>query len=90
MNNFLLDTNINVERNPLWVFNSKDFFNGDFYDDIPQNHRDIFSPKKIFKHENTASLPDDLVEAIEDTRARKNLCGPFDTAEDAVAAMLAD
>ena len=31
---------------------------------------------------------DDLLEAIQDTRKRRNLHGPFKTAEDAVAAML--
>ena len=33
---------------------------------------------------------DDLKEAIEDSRQRKNLHGPFDSAEDAVASMLED
>jgi DNA-damage-inducible protein J len=32
----------------------------------------------------------DLLEAITDTRNRRNLHGPFKTAEEAVAAMLAD
>ena len=32
----------------------------------------------------------DLQEAIEDSRKRRNLHGPFKTAEDAVAAMLED
>ena len=35
-------------------------------------------------------LPDDLIEAINDTRSRKNLNGPFKTAEEAVASMLED
>ena len=33
-------------------------------------------------------LPGDLMEAIEESRARKDLHGPFDTAEEAVASML--
>ena len=32
----------------------------------------------------------DLLEAIENTRSRRNLHGPYKTAEDAVAAMLED
>ena len=32
----------------------------------------------------------DLMEAIDDTRRRRNLHGPFKTAEEAVAAMLED
>jgi DNA-damage-inducible protein J len=32
----------------------------------------------------------DLLEAIEDTRLRRNLHGPFKTAEEAVASMLED
>ena len=32
----------------------------------------------------------DLLEAIEDTRQRRNLHGPFKTAEEAVASMLED
>ena len=32
----------------------------------------------------------DLMEAIEDTRLRRNLHGPFKTAEEAVASMLED
>lgn len=35
-------------------------------------------------------LPLDLVEAIKDSRERKNLTGPFKTAEDAVKSMLED
>lgn len=35
-------------------------------------------------------VPDDLAEAIEDTRARRNLHGPFTSAKDAVASMLED
>ena len=33
-------------------------------------------------------IPDDLAEAIRDARTGKNLYGPFDTAEGAVASML--
>ena len=40
-----------------------------------------------FKHKN---LPDDLIEAVNDTRSRKNLHGPFDSAEEAVKSMLED
>jgi DNA-damage-inducible protein J len=32
----------------------------------------------------------DLLEAIEDTRLRRNLTGPFKTAEEAVSSMLND
>ena len=39
------------------------------------------------KHDN---FPDDLKEAINDSRNRKNLHGPFDTAEEAVKSMLED
>ena len=35
-------------------------------------------------------LPLDLLEAIKDSRERKNLHGPFKTAEDAVKSMLED
>ena len=35
-------------------------------------------------------LPLDLVEAIKDSRERKNLTGSFNTAEDAVKSMLED
>ncbi len=35
-------------------------------------------------------MPDDLEEAIRDVRTGKNLYGPFDTAEEAVASMLED
>ena len=46
------------------------------------------------KHEkNSASekiLPLDLLEAMKDSRERKNLHGPFKTAEDAVKSMLED
>jgi len=35
-------------------------------------------------------MPEDLQEAIHDARTRKNLYGPFDTAEEAVASMLGD
>jgi DNA-damage-inducible protein J len=37
------------------------------------------------KHDTPAP---DLLEAIEDTRLRRNLIGPFKTAEEAVASML--
>ena len=36
------------------------------------------------------NFPDDLKEAINDSRNRKNLHGPFDTAEEAVKSMLED
>ena len=36
------------------------------------------------------NFPADLQEAINDSRDRKNLHGPFDTAEDAVKSMLED
>ena len=46
------------------------------------------------KHKkNSASekiLPLDLLEAMKDSRERKNLHGPFQTAEDAVKSMLED
>ena len=35
-------------------------------------------------------LPIDLVEAIKDSRERKNLHGPFETSEEAVRSMLED
>ena len=35
-------------------------------------------------------MPDDLAKAIRDARMKKNLYGPFDTAEEAVASMLED
>ena len=35
-------------------------------------------------------IPDDLAEAIRDARLKKNLYGPFDSAEEAVASMLKD
>ncbi|MBQ6004869.1 MAG: type II toxin-antitoxin system RelB/DinJ family antitoxin [Selenomonadaceae bacterium] len=35
-------------------------------------------------------MPDDLTEAIRDARTGKNLYGPFNTAEEAVASMLED
>jgi len=47
-----------------------------------------------FKLEKKSSaekiLPIDLIEAIKDSRERKNLHGPFETAEDAVRSMLED
>ncbi|MBR2773812.1 MAG: type II toxin-antitoxin system RelB/DinJ family antitoxin [Selenomonadaceae bacterium] len=36
------------------------------------------------------NIPDDLLEAIRDVREHRNLYGPFDTAEEAVASMLKD
>jgi len=33
---------------------------------------------------------DDLIEAIQDTRLRRNLHGPYKTADDAIASMLDD
>ena len=36
------------------------------------------------------TLPENLQQAISDTRNRTDLNGPYDTAEDAVAAMLED
>jgi DNA-damage-inducible protein J len=36
------------------------------------------------------SPKDDLLEAIEDAKNRKNLIGPFDTVDEAMKAMLAD
>ena len=35
-------------------------------------------------------MPEDLEEAIRDVRMRKNLYGPFDTAQEAVTSMLED
>ena len=35
-------------------------------------------------------MPDDLQEAIRDARMKKNLYGPFDTVEEAMASMLKD
>ena len=35
-------------------------------------------------------MPDDLAEAIRDVRTGKNLYGPFDTVEEAIASMLED
>jgi len=46
----------------------------------------VLSQRKI-PFEIAAPKPD-LLEAIEDTRRRRNLHGPFPTAEEAVAAML--
>ena len=36
------------------------------------------------------TIPNSLQEAVYDSRFRRNLNGPFDTAEDAVASMLED
>lgn len=36
------------------------------------------------------TIPNSLQEAVYDSRSRRNLNGPFDTAEDAVASMLED
>lgn len=53
-----------------------------------------FKKVATLKRENTSVsekiLPLDLIEAIKDTRERKNLYGPFKTAEDAVKSMLED
>lgn len=46
-----------------------------------------FASEEDFKLEN---LPLDLVEAIQDTRERRNLHGPFKTAAEAVESMLED
>ncbi|MBQ7515682.1 MAG: type II toxin-antitoxin system RelB/DinJ family antitoxin [Schwartzia sp.] len=35
-------------------------------------------------------LPEDLMEAVADSRQHRNLHGPFDSAEEAVASMLED
>ena len=35
-------------------------------------------------------MPDDLAEAIRDARMKKNLYGPFNTVEEAMASMLGD
>ena len=35
-------------------------------------------------------IPEDLEEAIRDARMKKNLYGPFDTVEEAMASMLGD
>lgn len=35
-------------------------------------------------------IPDELLETIRDVRERRNLYGPFDNAEEAVASMLKD
>lgn len=40
------------------------------------------------KNSQYKKLPVDLIEAINDTRKRKNLHGPFKTAEEAVESML--
>ena len=52
---------------------------------IYQTHFLNLETKKNFKMEN---FPSDLIEAINDTRERKNLHGPFKTASEAVASML--
>lgn len=36
------------------------------------------------------TIPNSLQEAVNDSRFRRNLSGPFDSAEDAVASMLED
>ena len=43
--------------------------------------------KKSARNEN---LPAELLEAVNDSRNRKNLHGPFDSAEEAVESMLED
>ena len=52
-----------------------------------QPHFSSFDSEEDFKLEN---LSPDLVEAIKDTRKRRNLHGPFKTAAEAVASMLED
>jgi len=42
------------------------------------------------KFKSRRTLPQDLAEAIEDSRLNRNLHGPFETAEDAVKSMLED
>ena len=53
-----------------------------------------FKNTPTFKREKNSAtekiLPLDLLEAIKDSRERKNLHGPFKTAEDAVKSMLED
>ena len=52
----------------------------------------IFRAKKysVTKFKTRKNLPEDLLEAIEDSRLNRNLHGPFETAEDAVKSMLED
>ena len=43
------------------------------------------------KQDTDAPVPtDDLQKAIDDTRQRRNLCGPFSTAQEAVSSMLGE
>lgn len=59
-----------------------------FESNLLQNEFIFFSQKAdLKKFEN---FPADLKEAINDSRNRKNLHGPFDTAEEAVKSMLED
>ena len=55
-----------------------------------KNFQTAFTDFKFGKELPEKILPDDLIEAINDTRERKNLHGPFNTAEEAVASMLED
>lgn len=59
-----------------------------------ENINDVQEVFVKFKREKQSAqnenLPADLLEAINDSRNRKNLHGPFDSAEDAVASMLED
>lgn len=55
--------------------------------DVPEVFVKFKREKQSAQNEN---LPADLLEAINDSRNRKNLHGPFDSAEDAVASMLED
>lgn len=52
----------------------------------------FFRAKKysVTKFKVRKNLPEDLLEAIEDSRLNRNLHGPFETAEDAVKSMLED
>ena len=52
--------------------------------------KNISALKHKKKSASEKILPLDLLEAIKDSRERKNLHGPFQTAEDAVKSMLED
>ena len=58
------------------------------------NFEDLFSQQSTnFKTEKEfciKDLPDDLIEAVIDSRERKNLHGPFKTSTEAIASMLED
>lgn len=84
MNNLQVSENSNAFPNSLVLYDVKKFFHRDGL----KNSVAVFSAKKIFKHK--IDLQDELIEAVEETHAGKNLHGPFKTAEDAVASMLAD